>query len=61
MGIMTIGIDLTKNVFAVNGVDQNREAALIKSNVAQSTGATSLCVARENQCETDPNQCCAAE
>ena len=29
MSIMTIGIDLAKNIFAVHGVDENDNAALI--------------------------------
>jgi len=30
MAIMTIGIDIAKNVFAVHGIDENAKAALIK-------------------------------
>ena len=33
MSIVTVGIDLAKNVFAVHGVDQNGKAALIKLKV----------------------------
>ena len=35
MGIMTIGIDLAKNVFAVHGVDENGKAVLIKPKVSR--------------------------
>ena len=35
MSIMTIGIDLAKNVFAVHGVDENGKAALIKPKVSR--------------------------
>jgi transposase len=35
MSIITIGIDLAKNVFAVHGVDENGKAALIKPKVAR--------------------------
>ena len=35
MSIMTIGIDLAKNVFAVHGVDENGKAALIKPRVSR--------------------------
>ena len=35
MAIMTIGIDLAKNVFAVHGVDENGKAALIKPKVTR--------------------------
>lgn len=35
MHIITIGIDLAKNVFAVHGVDENGKAALIKPKVAR--------------------------
>jgi len=35
MAIMTIGIDLAKNVFAVHGVDENGKAALIKPRVTR--------------------------
>ena len=30
MSIMTVGIDLAKNVFAVHGIDENGKAALVK-------------------------------
>lgn len=35
MAIMTIGIDLAKNVFAVHGVDENGKAALLKPRVSR--------------------------
>lgn len=35
MSIMTVGIDLAKNVFAVHGVDENGKAALIKPKVSR--------------------------
>ena len=35
MAIMTIGIDLAKNVFAVHGVDENGKAVLIKPKVSR--------------------------
>ena len=34
MSIMTIGIDLAKNIFAIHGVDQNGKAVLIKPKVS---------------------------
>ena len=33
MSIMTVGIDLAKNVFAVHGVDENGKVALVKPKV----------------------------
>jgi transposase len=35
MNIVTIGIDLAKNIFAVHGVDENGKAALVKPKVAR--------------------------
>lgn len=35
MSIITIGIDLAKNVFAVHGVDDKGKAALVKPKVAR--------------------------
>ena len=35
MSIITVGIDLAKNVFAVHGVDDNGKAALVKPKVAR--------------------------
>lgn len=35
MGIVTVGIDLAKNVFAVHGVDDNGKPALVKPKVAR--------------------------
>src|SRR6266581_6572069 len=35
MSIMTVGIDLAKNVFAVHGVDETGRAALVKPKVAR--------------------------
>lgn len=35
MSIMTVGIDLAKNVFAVHGVDENGRAVLVKPRVAR--------------------------
>jgi transposase len=35
MGIVTVGIDLAKNVFAVHGVDDNGKSALVKPKVAR--------------------------
>ena len=35
MSIITIGIDLAKNVFAVHGVDESGKAALVKPKVAR--------------------------
>ena len=34
-GVITVGIDLAKNVFAVHGVDENGKAVLIKPKVAR--------------------------
>ena len=35
MSIITVGIDLAKNVFAVHGVDDNGKAALVKPKVSR--------------------------
>ena len=35
MNIITIGIDLAKNVFAVNGVDENGKAGLVEPKVTR--------------------------
>ena len=35
MTIITIGIDLAKNIFAVHGVDENGRAALVRPRVAR--------------------------
>ena len=35
MSIITIGIDLAKNVFAVHGVDENGKAVLVKPKVSR--------------------------
>ena len=35
MSIITVGIDLAKNVFAVHGVDETGKAVLIKPKVAR--------------------------
>jgi transposase len=35
MSIVTVGIDLAKNIFAVHGVDENGNAVLIKPKVAR--------------------------
>ncbi len=35
MSIMTIGIDLAKNIFAVHGVDENGKVALLKPKVSR--------------------------
>ena len=35
MDIVTVGIDLAKNVFALHGVDQSGKAVFIKPKVAQ--------------------------
>ena len=35
MSIMTIGIDLAKNVFAVHGVDETGKAVLVKPKIAR--------------------------
>ena len=35
MNIITIGIDLAKNIFAVHGVDENGHAALVKPKVSR--------------------------
>lgn len=35
MSIMTVGIDLAKNVFAVHGVDENGKAVLVKPKVSR--------------------------
>ncbi|MFC0691343.1 IS110 family transposase, partial [Paraburkholderia humisilvae] len=40
MSIVTIGIDLAKNVFAVHGVDENGKAMLIKPRVPRDQLAT---------------------
>jgi transposase len=36
MSMITVGIDLTKNVFAVHGVDDNGKAVLVKPKVSAS-------------------------
>ena len=35
MSIITIGIDLAKNIFAVHGVNENGHAELVKPKVAR--------------------------
>jgi transposase len=40
MPIVTIGIDLAKNVFAVHGVDESGKATLIKPRVPRDQLAT---------------------
>ncbi len=35
MSIITVGIDLAKNVFAVHGVDDNGKAVLVKPKVSR--------------------------
>jgi len=35
MNIITVGIDLAKNVFAVHGVDDNGKPALVKPKVSR--------------------------
>jgi transposase len=35
MSIITVGIDLAKNVFAVHGVDDNGKPALVKPKVSR--------------------------
>jgi transposase len=35
MSILTLGIDLAKNIFAVHGVDENGKAVLIKPMVGR--------------------------
>lgn len=35
MSIITVGIDLAKNVFAVHGVDDNGKPALVKLKVSR--------------------------
>ncbi|MBI5922202.1 MAG: IS110 family transposase, partial [Betaproteobacteria bacterium] len=35
MRIITVGIDLAKNVFAVHGVDDNGKSVLVKPKVAR--------------------------
>jgi hypothetical protein len=35
MAIVTLGIDLAKNVFAVHGVDATGRAALVRSSIAR--------------------------
>ena len=35
MNIITIGVDLAKNIFAVHGVDENGKAALVKPKVSR--------------------------
>jgi len=35
MNIITVGIDLAKNVFAVHGVDDNGKAVLVKPKVSR--------------------------
>ena len=35
MGIMAVGIDLAKNIFAVHSVDNNGKAVLIKPKVSR--------------------------
>ena len=41
MSIVTIGIDLAKNVFAVHGVDETGKAVLVKPKVTRESSATS--------------------
>ena len=36
MNIVTVGIDLAKNVFALHGVDQSGRAVLIKPRIVRS-------------------------
>ena len=36
MDIVTVGIDLAKNVFALHGIDQSGKAVFIKPKVARS-------------------------
>ena len=36
MSIVTVGIDLAKNVFALHGIDQSGQAAFVKPKVARS-------------------------
>ncbi|CAB1368166.1 conserved protein of unknown function [Denitratisoma oestradiolicum] len=35
MSIITVGIDLAKNIFAVHGVDDNGKVVLVKPKVAR--------------------------
>jgi transposase len=35
MSIVTVGIDLAKNIFALHGVDQSGRAVLVKPKVAR--------------------------
>ena len=35
MSIITIGIDLAKNIFAVHGVNENGQAELVKPKVSR--------------------------
>ena len=35
MTIVTVGIDLTKNIFAVHGVDETGKLALVRPEVAR--------------------------
>ena len=39
MSIITLGIDLAKNVFAVHGVDDNGKAVLVKPKISRSSPA----------------------
>jgi transposase len=43
MSIVTVGIDLAKNVFAVHGVDDNGKAVLVKPKVPHRARAGHLC------------------
>ena len=43
MSIITVGIDLSKNVFAVHGVDENGKAALVKSKAISPILHTVVC------------------
>lgn len=44
--IITIGIDLAKNVFAVHGEDSTGKPALVRPNVPRPTGAEGYAFAR---------------
>ncbi len=58
MAIMTIGIDLAKNVFAVHGVDENGKVLLVKPKVARKDLAE--LIARQPPCLIGMEACTGA-
>jgi transposase len=58
MTIITVGIDLAKNVFAVHGVDDNGKAVLVKPKVARDKLAE--LIARPPPCVVGMEACSGA-